>query len=226
METTEQQMQNICESKENTINRMSTKRPTKKGDDSDTPNKPENTRECNYCGRQHVMKKERCPAWGKICTKCKGKNPFAVKCRSSSKRIHAVAAGWEPEYSEGPPEYEEIDHISTKKATQARVNTMNESIIYAVMKVNHKPVKFQLDTGASVNLINQNDVGKAVITPSSKTLLMWNKAAMKPIGECKLPLYNPKTKQHYLVNFIVTDRNLTPILGSKAIQKMHLCQNR
>lgn len=119
-------------------------------------------------------------------------NHFAVKLRSSSKIIHAVAAGWEPEYGQSPPEFEEIDHISTNKATQASVNTVHESTIYALINVNHKPVKFQLDTGASVNLINQNDVGKAVIRSSLKILLVWSRAAMN--GESKLLVYNPKTK--------------------------------
>ena len=38
-------------------------------------------RDCKYCGRRHAMKKELCPAWGKTCSKCTGKNHFAIKCR-------------------------------------------------------------------------------------------------------------------------------------------------
>ena len=38
--------------------------------------------DCKFCGRQHELRKELCPAFGKTCSKCKGKNHFAAKCRS------------------------------------------------------------------------------------------------------------------------------------------------
>ena len=35
---------------------------------------------CKYCGQMHMLKKEVCPAWGKVCSACKKRNHFAVKC--------------------------------------------------------------------------------------------------------------------------------------------------
>ena len=35
-------------------------------------------RRCKFCNRSHVMKKESCPAFGKTCNVCSGKNHFAA----------------------------------------------------------------------------------------------------------------------------------------------------
>ena len=40
---------------------------------------------CKFCGKKHVRSKEECPAWGKSCSRCGEKNPFAVKCTKPSK---------------------------------------------------------------------------------------------------------------------------------------------
>jgi len=44
---------------------------------------------CKFCGQQHIMKKLECPAWGKTCSKCNGKNHFAVKCPKQG-RVHGI----------------------------------------------------------------------------------------------------------------------------------------
>ena len=36
-----------------------------------TPNKQKS---CIFCGYNHEMQKENCPAWGKVCNACKGRN--------------------------------------------------------------------------------------------------------------------------------------------------------
>ena len=38
------------------------------------------TGQSKFCGRNHELKKECCPANGKNCSRCQGKNHFAVKC--------------------------------------------------------------------------------------------------------------------------------------------------
>ena len=45
------------------------------------PDKPAQ-RECGSCGYRHERKKELCPAFGKLCNKCKKRNHFAAKCWS------------------------------------------------------------------------------------------------------------------------------------------------
>ena len=44
---------------------------------------------CKFCGYLHVPDKLKCPAWGKSCSLCKGRNHFAKKCnKSSTVRLH------------------------------------------------------------------------------------------------------------------------------------------
>lgn len=40
--------------------------------------------DCKYCGQEHVMRKEYCPALGKACQKCGLKNHFANKCKTQN----------------------------------------------------------------------------------------------------------------------------------------------
>ena len=42
---------------------------------------------CNFYGYQHEQSREKCPAWGKTCDSCKGRNHFKSKC----KKVHAVS---------------------------------------------------------------------------------------------------------------------------------------
>ena len=38
---------------------------------------------CNFCGYEHAPDKKKCPAWGKICNRCKERNHFAKKCKKT-----------------------------------------------------------------------------------------------------------------------------------------------
>ncbi|GFO25559.1 retrovirus-related pol polyprotein from transposon 17.6 [Plakobranchus ocellatus] len=57
---------------------------------------------CKQCGSEH--RSRQCPAYGKMCHKCKGKNHFATVCRSGQKnktphktKVHEVEIGREEE---------------------------------------------------------------------------------------------------------------------------------
>ena len=56
-----------------------------------------------------------------------------------------------------------------------------------------KTVKFQIDCGSTVNLIPDSVIKDTEIKPTVKSLIVWNKLEIKPIGTCKLKLENPKT---------------------------------
>lgn len=45
---------------------------------------------CKYCGNKHEFKKELCPAWGRQCAKCKGRNHFAKMCQRTSPNARVV----------------------------------------------------------------------------------------------------------------------------------------
>ena len=89
------------------------------------------------------------------------------------------------------------------------------------MQINDKRVKFQIDCGATTNIINKRHAGSNV-TPSSKTLKMWNGTEVKPLGTTRLLVRNPKTKRKYSIEFVVLPDNLTPLIGARTAQQMGL----
>ena len=46
---------------------------------STSTTRPTTKRECSLCGGVHEMRKDKCPAFGKVCTKCGTPNHFAAK---------------------------------------------------------------------------------------------------------------------------------------------------
>ena len=95
-------------------------------------------------------------------------------------------------------------------------------VIYTEMLVGKAEVKFQVDSGASVNVISADLVADKKLEPTTKTLKMWNDTTLKPLGSCRLILHNPKNKKKFSVEFLVVGRQLTPIIGAKAAQQMGL----
>ena len=60
------------------------------------------------------------------------------------------------------------------------------------------------------------------ISPSSKTLKMWNGLEIKPIGITRLKVKNPKTGKKFSVEFVVVPDDLTPLIGTRTAQQMEL----
>lgn len=60
------------------------------------------------------------------------------------------------------------------------------------MEVNECEVRFQLDSGADVNTIQKKFVRKEQVHKCSKTLRMFNKSSLTPLGETELSLKNTK----------------------------------
>ena len=79
------------------------------------------------------------------------------------------------------------------------------------MFVHKKEVKFQVDSGASGNVIPVKFVTDKKLKPTTKTLQM-----------CRLVLHNPKNKKKFSVQFPVVDKQLTPLIGARAAHQMGL----
>ena len=94
-------------------------------------------KECNFCDKSHEAVKTKCPARGKTCKHCKGRNHFDVKC----KKAHSL----------------NVDGDSTDSEEQwlATVVTDHNKRVTVLMRVNGCDVRFQLDSGADINTICQ-----------------------------------------------------------------------
>ncbi|KAL9970099.1 hypothetical protein ACROYT_G022422 [Oculina patagonica] len=157
---------------------------------------------CHFCGFEHERKKEKCPAWGKTCDKCKGRNHFKSKC----KKVHAVSQSQGDNFDYDDQWLMAVSH--------------NEESVSATLTVNEHDVKFQLDSAADVNTICQKHVKKHQVFTTTVRLNMWNKTNMNPLGETVLKVVNPRTSAESEVKFIVVPNGFTNLLGLKTIQEL------
>ena len=42
---------------------------------------------CKFCGYDHAPERNKCPAWGKVCKRCKKKNHFAKGCKDKDAAV-------------------------------------------------------------------------------------------------------------------------------------------
>lgn len=102
--------------------------------------------------------------------------------------------------------------------------------IFAKVDVGGTPVKFQLDSGPSCNVISLDTLreclGHVKLEQTPQVLSMFNKTQIKPLGKSTLDLHNRKTDKSYQIEFVVIQEQRTPLLGSETIQFMDLIQVR
>ena len=158
---------------------------------------------CKFCGYDHQPDRKMCPAWGKKCKRCKEKNHFAKKCKKVP--VHNIESE------------EELEEISV-----VRVQALRGRAVYARMLVRQQPVQFQVDCGASANILPLRYAEGEELDSCSQMLVMWNGTKVTPVGSCALPVVNPKTNEKYKVRFLVVKEDLTPLLGLNSTQKMKL----
>ena len=131
-------------------------------------------------------------------------------------------------YSRGdePSDDSDMEYITSIVSQPEMIHAVTQEyypkVIFTEMFVDKKEVKFQVDSGASVNVIPVKFVSNKKFEPTTKTLQMWNDTTLKPLGSCRLILHNPKNKKTFSVKVLVADKQLTPLIGARAAQKMGL----
>ena len=172
---------------------------------------------CRFCGKTHEMTKESCPAWGKLCSNCNGRNHFAIVCQKKG-WVHVVDAELQHDNA-----YELLNGVTTVNNVKSE-NAVSPSkpLIFAEMCIDRKRIKFQVDCGASVNLIPVHHIGDAEVSRPTKVLQMWDKSLKTPLGECRVKMINPANDKKYAVLFTVVEEDLMPVLGASASQQMGL----
>ncbi|GFR97651.1 transposon Ty3-I Gag-Pol polyprotein, partial [Elysia marginata] len=170
--------------------------------------RPKDPKDCHFCGSRHILQKELCPAWGKTCSKCKGKNHFAIKCKS---RIHALQTSAEAHITDDDQSFDDA-WLATVSSGWPRST--------ALLSVNGQEVRFQLDTAADVNTICHKYVRRDQVQPSSQRLIMWNGTKMIPKGETVLQVFNPKTATTHDVRFTIVQNQFTCLLGLETVKRL------
>jgi hypothetical protein len=202
-------MKSMSETSNDYANKIKTKRrrQSKESESDGSKNDERKTKSvekkisCKLCGFEHLPDKRKCPAWGKTCNKCKRKNHFAKRCRKSA--IYCIES-----------EEEEISVV--------RIQAMKEKAEFAKMLANDVHVYFQVDCGASANILPYKYVEKEKISPCDRTLVMWNGTKVKPLGTCVVRVVNLRNQKKYDVKFLIVKDYLTPLLGLKTTEEMRL----
>ncbi len=186
------------------------KKPEKKGQQQKRSEK-----ECSYCGKNCQPKA--CPAYGKLCNNCKKKNHFARVCKQKKQgSVHAM--------NDCELQEEEDDYVLAVENEDKYQRT-----ICANMIVGGKHVNFQLDSGATTNVMSCDQYVRVTrdtvlnkLERTDRKLVMYNKTEIEPKGQRILEVRNPKNSQTYRVRFVIVGEECKPILGAKAVQHMRL----
>ena len=124
---------------------------------------------CHFCGKTHKYGRNCCPAYGKECARCHGRNHFKATCRRQIHQVHDEdydqtdlenGVGLEANASFPTPTICEPNYT---------LHAVGKSQLTALLRINNTSVRFQLDTGADIDTINKRfEVRPEQINPTQK----------------------------------------------------------
>ena len=171
-------------------------------------------KKCKYCGKEHEFRKELCSAYGKVCKKCGYKNHHASVCNSR-----------------GATRKQECKLVDDESDTDSIFAVHNagplKRKLFANLLIQGTPIKFQLDCGATINLLPLSiakgvfgDRYKKAIRPAESILTLYDGSVLETVGMATVTVDNPKNEEKYVLDFYVTKSHNAPILGAEACQAM------
>ena len=173
---------------------------------------------CKFCLKTHERKKKSCFAWNKSCNACGISNHFSGSSVCRGKKTGSGVVHTVEEFSD---EDDYFFHIESP-------NTVHRKR-FASMQLRDEQIQFQLDCGATVNILPLDnyqqvfhDPSLSRLQPTNKTLRMFNQTELKPLGTVKIETLNPKTEELRFLEYVVVNEGHTAILGAQAIQHFQL----
>ena len=166
-------------------------------------------KECKSCVQSH--ERQKCPALGKKCLRCSKMNHFAKKCFSKSSRVNNIASQSSSSHND---RFEDDEYclvinsdIQYKTISNYTISidekTQESKKLFSAFEFHGKSVKFQLDSGATCNVIPFDlPVSKRNLKTTRKFLKMYNNVIVKPLGQCKLTLKNLSNSNIYVDGFL------------------------
>ena len=178
------------------------------------------TKKCYFCKQVHAMRKESCPAWGKVCTSCGEKNHFPASRKCKGRSVHVVQDDYASDSSISSTGT--ISTITVELCHDVNSAQSQHPLIYCEMLINDRPVRLQIDCGATVCILPKRYLKNLEIRPEIVNLQMWNKSSVKALGKCKVHVKNPVTNEKFKVDFVIVNEAFTPLLSGNAAQAMGL----
>lgn len=188
---------------------------------------------CKKCGYTHEPRQ--CPAYGKICNKCKKVNHFAIGCRVKSnnynksndnrrkinKNIRQIEQDEETEDDE-----EDIQLVSQIKVINNISQANNKNDWTHNIKINDTGVvNFKIDTGADVNVLPFDVYNKYCVDvptkPSKVKLVAYDGSKISTVGSAYLKCL-PEDREEQRIKFIIVKTQSNPIIGLKTATDLNL----
>ncbi|UYV66194.1 K02A2.6-like [Cordylochernes scorpioides] len=220
-ESANKQIENLTKNTQEEVNKLNIRKKTvnQNKKSSHEPNKMKKNIPCRYCATFHEHNRQKCPAWNQTCRKCNKKNHWAKVCKSRTRTVQSLESQNSNDEQEDCYSLEYVSEISARKLMtklELELNGYKESIIC------------QIDTGATVNVLNFEDLCKIVqdgnpsLKPSYIKLRCYGGEILKPRGQIKINCSH-QSKQHPIV-FQVIDHWEKPILSAETCQKLNLIE--
>ncbi|XP_055619559.1 uncharacterized protein K02A2.6-like [Toxorhynchites rutilus septentrionalis] len=189
---------------------------------------------CKFCGDAHEFTKGSCPAFGKRCHRCKGKNHFERVCKLGSsksktrkfKKVKKIKDGSSESEEESSTCNEASSEDSDDECEIGKIvdNSNKGGSVLAQLNLKFSDewtkVECELDTGANTSLIGRewldklSGTTKVDILPSKLRLQSFGGNPIKVLGQVKIPCHR-KGRRFRLVLQVV-DVNHRPLLSAKA----------
>jgi hypothetical protein len=174
--------------------------------------------DCRNCGGKHVDRK--CPAFGKKCHHCGKLNHFQTVCRSRLQHVNYTEASTS-----------EATQNSSSDESVFNLCCTNSSIPSVCVNIFNSDVKFLIDTGSSVNIMNENIYNNMSSKPSLQqpVPLIFAYGASQPLdvkGYFRTTInYKGKTVTADMYVVGNTDsRQSSCLLGAKTAQALDIVQ--
>ena len=173
-------------------------------------------RRCRYCDRDHEPQKEACPAYGQACRQCGKMNHFASCClmKQQTGNFRQGTVVTETTGSVTCQQNPTIEELLT-------ITGVDRKRLFSRLIVCDRSVRFQLDCGATVNLlpltfVRSIDPNLKSQRPAASTLRMYDQSILQTGGMMSAQVTHPLTKQVSMLEFYVATKHNQPILGLEA----------
>ena len=204
---------------------------------------------CDFCGYDH--ERARCPAYGKTCSKCKGKNHFASVCKGGGfrRRGQRQAADKQPRRPhQGDKRHVTVSTLHDNANDYASSYDDDGDLLFVgklfdeqsahvhdkwheTLVVNGQNINFKLDTGADANIMPMTQYKQLLmydksesenLLNTSQSLTAFGGSKVQPYGKIIFPTYCPLTDNTHNVQYYITDTSDEPILGKNACEAFKL----
>lgn len=208
--------------------KITRKQPMRKYPSNPTPQRishdsPRSHPKCKHCGRNNHASSE-CYFKSAKCNSCHQQGHIKPVCPRNSRRNHRIHHV-EENLDDSPDDNIEA-YLNKMKVLPMHKNTAK--IIqpyYVTLHVNGKPLRMEIDTGASVSVINKRDskfLGiKQKLEPTDIILKTYTEEIVVPIGKCTVEVSHKSSSASVEV-YVVDDPKCSPLMGRTWLQVINL----